>query len=615
MINSMKKDSENLLFQKKIKSLEAKIKELEFNCSVNSNYHHFFTESLDLFCIANSTGYFTLVNPAFTTLLGYTEEELLNQPFMTFIHPDDEKKTRDEIEIIRKIGNSTFKFENRFISKSGNPISLEWNSSINGNDGTIFTIGRDITERKKNEIKLLQREELLNNAQSISKTGSWSVEFKTQKIYWSKEMYAIYQIDPSLEGIELNNAFMALFSPQEKERLNLLVEDALKNGKSYSSESLHKFSDGTEKWIKGTGVPLMNENNEYYKIEGTAQDITESKLITLKTLYNESLLKVAQKMSKLGSWSFDLKTNEVYWSDELYNIFEFPNEPNSDLFENYLSRFNEEDLDKFNTLLSRALSHAEAYSIEHLITLPDGQEKWIFGYGNPIINEAREVVKIEGFAQDITDHKKSKQIILDNVKEKEILLKELHHRVKNNMQVISSMLSLQSNIIDHPMVNKVFQDSQLRIESMATVHDLLYQSKSLSDICFSDYINTLVLDLVNSYRGAENNITIDIQVSEINFNIQKAIPLGLFINEIITNSLKHAFYEKINGKISISLDENRLDNNILLKISDNGIGFDEDEKISKDTLGLMLIENLANQLEGKLQRITSSEGTTYILNI
>ena len=359
----------------------------------------------------------------------------------------------------------------------------------------------------------------------------------------------------------------------------------------------------------------MNENNEYYKIEGTAQDITESKLITLKTLYNESLLKVAQKMSKLGSWSFDLKTNEVYWSDELYNIFEFPNEPNSDLFENYLSRFNEEDLDKFNTLLSRALSHAEAYSIEHLITLPDGQEKWIFGYGNPIINEAREVVKIEGFAQDITDHKKSKQIILDNVKEKEILLKELHHRVKNNMQVISSMLSLQSNIIDHPMVNKVFQDSQLRIESMATVHDLLYQSKSLSDICFSDYINTLVLDLVNSYRGAENNITIDIQVSEINFNIQKAIPLGLFINEIITNSLKHAFYEKINGKISISLDENRLDNNILLKISDNGIGFDEDEKISKDTLGLMLIENLANQLEGKLQRITSSEGTTYILNI
>ena len=85
MINSMKKDSENLLFQKKIKSLEAKIKELEFNCSVNSNYHHFFTESLDLFCIANSTGYFTLVNPAFTTLLGYTEEELLNQPFMTFI--------------------------------------------------------------------------------------------------------------------------------------------------------------------------------------------------------------------------------------------------------------------------------------------------------------------------------------------------------------------------------------------------------------------------------------------------------------------------------------------------------------------------------------------------
>lgn len=289
-------DSDNQPNKEKIKKLEAKIKELELSISNNSICHYFFSESLDLFCIANKEGYFKLINPAFSTLLGYSNEELLNRPFISFIHPDDVQKTIDEIDFNYKSGKLKFTFENRFLSKSGNLINLEWSSTIDENDGTIFAIARDITSRKKNEAMLLQREELLNKAQSISKTGSWSLEFKTQKIYWSKEMYTIYQIDPSLEGIDLNNAFMANFSTEERERLNILVEDALKNGKSYSSESFHKFSDGTEKWILETGIPIMNGNNEYYKIEGTAQDITESKLITLKTFYNESLLKVAQKM-------------------------------------------------------------------------------------------------------------------------------------------------------------------------------------------------------------------------------------------------------------------------------------------------------------------------------
>jgi two-component sensor histidine kinase len=175
------------------------------------------------------------------------------------------------------------------------------------------------------------------------------------------------------------------------------------------------------------------------------------------------------------------------------------------------------------------------------------------------------------------------------------------------------MLSLQSNINDNPIVKQVFQDSQKRIESMAAVHRLFYKSENLSDIRISDYIYNLVLDLVNSYKGVENNITIDIQVPEINYNVQKAIPLGLFINEIITNSLKHAFYEQTSGKISIILEQ-QVEKRFTLKISDNGIGFDESKEIQNDTLGLVLIENLASQLEGKLERSTSSEGTTYIFS-
>lgn len=591
-------------------SLEKKIAELERTQEENIIFQRFFNESKDLVCIANFSGYFTKINPAFSVLLGFSEEELLSKPFNDFVYPEDVQKTSEEVELMNREGKSTIKFENRYITKNGKIVHLEWNTTVDEKTQTIFAIARDVTDKKRIEEQLKQSEKLLNEAQNISKTGSWSFDFVKNDLYWSNEMYKIYRIDSSIKGMELYNAFFSQFSLNEKEYINNLFQKAIKDAEPYSAERLLTFPDGTSKWILGTGIPVKDDTGKVCKIEGIAQDITASKHANEKMMRNEAMLKTAQKMAKLGSWRFDLLTNEVQWSDELYSIFELPNQSNPNLYIDYLSRLAEDDREKLNSLVSNAVNKFEPYTIEHKIYLADGREKWIHGSGTPIKDSNGIVTQLEGIAQDITENKKYELIILNNIKEKEILIKELHHRVKNNMQVISSMLNLQCNIINEPQIISVFKDSQLRIKSMAAVHDLLYKSNNLSEINFSEYINTLLKDLLNSYKIDNTIIELKVDVPQVTFNLEKAIPLGLFVNEIVTNSLKHGFPNDQNGEINFKL--NTLPNGkYLIEISDNGTGFNELKTEKKDSLGILLINSLAEQLDGVLTKKSNSKGTTY----
>lgn len=591
-------------------SLEKKVAALEKLQKDNSIYQRFFNESKDLVCIANLSGYFTKINPAFSLLLGYSEEELLSRPFNDFVHPDDVQKTTDEVTLMNREGKSSIKFENRYITKNQEIVYLEWNTTVDEKNQTIFAIARDVTEKKKIEEQLIRSEKLLNESQNISKTGSWSYDFNSNDFYWSNEMYNLFQLDTSLKGKDLIDAFYLQIPSEEIEKLNSIYQKAFKGGTPFSTEHYLTFSEGTSKWIRATVIPIKDANDKVIKMEGIAQDITKNKLANEKMIRNDAMLETAQKMAKIGSWNLNLITNELYWSDELYSIFGLPNQPNPNLYFDYLSRFPEGDCEKLQSLISNAVITGEPYNFEHQIYLPDGSEKWIYCSGTPIKDQNGVVVKLEGFAQDITDKKKFEIIILNNIKEKEILIKELHHRVKNNMQVISSMLNLQSNIINEPTIKSVFKDSQLRIKSMAAVHDLLYRSNSLSEIDFSEYIKNLLADLVNSYKDVEKKVALNIDIPPVSFNLEKAIPLGLLVNEIVTNSLKHGFPNGHNGEITFKLST-MPNERYYIEISDNGIGMSECTNTSNDTLGLMLIDSLAEQLDGVHNRTSTSNGTNY----
>ncbi len=194
--------------------------------------------------------------------------------------------------------------------------------------------------------------------------------------------------------------------------------------------------------------------------------------------------------------------------------------------------------------------------------------------------------------------------------EKEILLKEIHHRVKNNMQVISSLLSLQSGYITDPQALEIFRDSQYRVRSMALIHEKLYQSENLARINFSDYINDLTSVLFQTYQAHQQKIVFQLQSEKLFLELDQAIPCGLIINELVSNALKHAFPHGKGGTLTINLDSNETEQ-ITLTVADNGVGFPHDLNFQEtETLGLQLVNSLVAQLQGTISQ-THNGGTEY----
>ncbi len=199
------------------------------------------------------------------------------------------------------------------------------------------------------------------------------------------------------------------------------------------------------------------------------------------------------------------------------------------------------------------------------------------------------------------------------VNNKEMLLKEIHHRVKNNLQVITSLLRLQGRYIDDVQSKILFTNCQNRIKSMALIHEMLYKSDDLSKISFGEYIKTLALELIVSMKGEDNNVDFKINTPKKNLNIDTAIPLGLLLNEIITHSLKYGILNDSSGIISLEITENK-SHEFKMLIGDNGVGFSDELSFkTNNSLGLKLIDRLILQLKGNIIKAEDIKGTNYII--
>jgi len=251
-------------------------------------------------------------------------------------------------------------------------------------------------------------------------------------------------------------------------------------------------------------------------------------------------------------------------------------------------------------------------TIEHtvLTRLHEGEgekEKYLDSYAVPLKNESGEIVNMMMITRDITARKQAQDKLTASLREKEVLLKEVHHRVKNNMQVISSLLNLQSQHITDKASRAMFQESQNRVRSMALIHEKLYTSEDLAHIDIAAYIHDLTAFLLSTYP-VRNKIKVNTAITDIFCNITTAIPCGLIINELVSNALKHAFPQKQKGTITVSMTPSNKDS-LILTVSDTGIGFPEAIDFrNTTTLGLQLVTSLVEQVEGTIT-LDRSEGT------
>jgi PAS domain S-box-containing protein len=240
----------------------------------------------------------------------------------------------------------------------------------------------------------------------------------------------------------------------------------------------------------------------------------------------------------------------------------------------------------------------------------NGADRWISSTLTPIFDDSKRLRKLLFVDTDITESKKMENQIVASLKEKDLLLKEIHHRVKNNLQIIISLLNLQSGYIKDEETLKAVREGQNRVRSMALVHEKFYQSEELGEIDFREYTEKLCTFLKQSYASQDAPVTIIVDAHGIGFDMDTAMPCGLLITEIVSNSLKYGFPGNREGEIKIEFSK-VAEKKVLMTISDNGIGLPQDFDIEKsESLGMQLIIALTSQLDGEL-KFSGENGTRF----
>jgi PAS domain S-box-containing protein len=378
-------------------------------------------------------------------------------------------------------------------------------------------------------------------------------------------------------------------------------------GKSeqYHSEFRLRTKTGDWKWVLSRGKAVeYDKSGSPTRILGTHVDISERK-----------------KMEEA------LQKSELLYRTTINSLSDYLHVLNPDLrfilfnasFSRLLKLLNLES-DPIDKTLYEVMTYLpESVSDEYRQVFETG-ETLITIEGNEYITESRKipvltngkVEKVITVIRDITERKRTEEQLKASLKEKEMLLKEIHHRVKNNFQIITSMLSLQeSNIKDEESL-KLLREPKNRIRSMALIHERLYQSKDLTSIDFAEFINIITRELYQTYLCDPNRISLQIDTEKVMLGIEQAIPSGLLVNELVSNAIKYAFPQEIKRKGVISVILKAHNNTVQLTISDNGVGIPEDIDIQKiNSVGLKLVNRLIEtQLKGDIT-LNRNNGTEF----
>ncbi|MCC6864706.1 MAG: GAF domain-containing protein [Ignavibacteria bacterium] len=445
-----------------------------------------------------------------------------------------------------------------------------------------------------------------------------------------------------------------MVNEEDKLKVRVIISKSLANKKQYKINYRLKTADNKIKWVWEQGRGVYNEQNELIATEGFVTDITDKKLyeeelirknVELSALYqfSRSLSRLAEPsvlLEDIGNMLVKLYGREnIYIAiyDEKDGMISYPvyyenNEKKEIPPRKYANEFSEFVI---KTRKGIILNENLPVTLKMMDIKPGVQEAKSL-IASPLIAGEKVIgvitiqdYKIENsFSQEqlelLTTISSQAAIALENsylysevtrsLKEKEALLQEVHHRVKNNLQVMSSLIKLQSKYINDEKMLEHLKETGSRVQSMAIVHTKLYNSKDYEHIKINEYVNNLIENFQDNYGYKLRNISFKVQIEELILNIDTAIPCGLIINELLSNAVKHAFPDNRKGEIMISIIQTKM-NHYKLNVKDNGTGAIQGIDLRKnDSLGIQLINLLTKQLNGTLEINTSPEkGTEFII--
>lgn len=487
----------------------------------------------------------------------------------------------------------------------------------------IYGVNQDITERKKTEMSL---EKLFIESEYLKSELSTLIENIVDEVWFCDldgnirlanaaarkfeqeiDFEATKSLNGLIESVEVYNADGKLRSREGSPLLRSLNGEILAD---FEEIVVFPFS-GRKQFRQVSSAPIKNEKGEITGAVAVVSDITRLKEAENKLKESEGLLRGIFNNMPSGMSVYQVKNDGLKGSDYIIKEFNQTSQQIEGMKrEDVVGRSLYDirpNIDEYGLIpiFKKVLDTGEPIHYPAKIYVDEKFTNW---YENYVFKTSTgEIVSIYN---DVTEQVMAKEKLKKSLDEKDVLLREVHHRVKNNMQIISSLLNLQSGYVGEEEAN-ILKSSQMRVKSMAMVHEKLYHSSSLSKIGMSDYIQSLVSDLFYSYIVKEGQIKLITEIENIEFNIETAIPCGLIINELVSNSLKHAFPNERKGNINISLKP-KTDQYELI-IMDDGIGLSKDFELKNiDSLGLQLVNSLIHQLEGEME-IDHNQGTKFII--
>jgi PAS domain S-box-containing protein len=622
--------------------------------------------SLDPLVTIGRTGKITDVNGATEQVTGYSRNELVGTDFSDyFTEPEKASAGYQQVFTNGKVRDYSLEIRH----KDGHKTPVLYNASLykdeNGEVIGVFAAARDITERKKIEkslkkandsleVKVKERtaeleetykslkesEKGLAEAQKMVHLGSWDWDLVTGEIYWSDEMYRIFGLNPQ-ESTPSYNEFLKYLHPEDRDYVDNSIKKGLK-GEPIDIDHRIILANGEERTVHAQAEVISDEKNRPIRAKGTTQDITERKkseekiqnLANIVESSNDAIITESLD-GIITSWNKGAKQIYGYSAEEILGKETSILEPDNLKGE-------------INQFVGKIKEGKKIKNYETLRLKKDGTTINVSVTISPIFNASGKLAAISVIARDITTRKRAEEALANiEVARK----KEIHHRIKNNLQVISSLLDLQSEkfrnreCVEDSEVLNAFRESQDRVMSIALIHEELHEGRGNDSLNFSPYLKRLVKNLFQTYRVGNASTSLNLELEEnIFFDMDIAIPLGIIINELVSNSLKYAFQGKDKGEIQIKLRRddsteykseeyksaeyksaeytsfmqgNKKEmvkcTNYVLSVSDNGPGMPEGFNLGDTgTLGIQLVMILVDQLGGELE-LKKDNGTEFVI--
>ncbi|MDA8090593.1 MAG: PAS domain S-box protein [Nitrospiraceae bacterium] len=570
-----------------------------------SKFRTLFDSTADALFIVEMNGNLVDANRTAYERLGYTKEEIMSMNLYQLDAPDSRPRIPERVEHIKKNGWGIFELAH--LRKDGTVMPVEICAKVIEFEGrdVIFSSVRDITARKRAQEAQRQSERRYRRLFENANDAIFIIDMEGEN---AGRIVDANQVAAKMHGYtveELLKLRIEDVDSPEDAKLNPMRRELSLKGQWLKAEIEHRKKDGSIFPVDIT-AGLFEEGGHKY-VFAIERDITVRKKTeeTIRKFANvvqhtKTGVSIGMEDGTLGLVNPAFAEMHGYTVDELYGM------PIADTYAPesraglpmHIATIHEKGYHKFETFRLRKdgsvfPAEVEAYAIK------DKEGRTLYRVANVI---------------DITERKKAEEKLKASLTEKEILLREIYHRTKNNMQVISGLLNLQSMPFEDSCVRQAFKETQDRIRAMSLVHEMLYRSKDLSSLDIEKYMEDLADVTMKSHPAKASTVSMELEIESLPLSIDLATPCGLIINELLSNSMKYAFPGNRKGQIRIVMHKKSGDE-VELVYSDDGVGLPEGLDVSKTkTLGLRLVNSLvANQLKGKLH-VSKKGGTRFQIN-